>query len=298
MRRTWNRIWIGLAVQAVAGLYLNLTAHAQAPAVQMAPDLVFPATAEAPSAVTKPRMALMKPDGNGPFPAIVFIHQCRGLNPAILAHAKEAVRRGYVALLTDSLGPRGVDTVCYGPRNGVNFLRGARDALQAAEHLRSLPYVDGRRVMQAGFSWGAMIGLLASGKEFLDRQNLGRGFDAVASIYPGCFTITTPVRTFDIFKPPVAQPLLVLMGSADTETPASDCVPKLQAAQQNGAPIAFHVYDNATHCWDCKFADGFSKVDIRGNKVTYHYDEAATRDTMERIFAFFATAATGAKGTK
>ncbi len=57
------------------------------------------------------------------------------------------------------------------------------------------------------------------------------------------------------------------------------------------APITFHVYDNATHCWDCKFADGRSKIDVRGNKVSYRYDEAATRDTMERIFAFFAKAA-------
>ena len=117
-------------------------------------------------------------------------------------------------------------------------------------------------------------------------------------MYPGCFTITTPARTFEVFNPPVAQPLLVLMGSADTETPPADCVPKLQAAQQAGAPITFHVYDNATHCWDCKFADGFSKIDIRGNRVSYRYDEAITRDTMERIFAFFAMAAADAKDTK
>jgi dienelactone hydrolase len=290
-----RRPWIGVAIQIAVMAGLAAPARAQAP---MAPDLAFPTAAEAPSAVTKPRMALMKPDGDGPFPAIVFTHQCRGLNPAMLGHAKEAVRRGYVALLTDSFGPRGVETVCYGPRNGVNFLRGARDALQAAEHLRSLPYVDGDRVMQAGFSWGAMIGLLASGKGFLERQNLGRGIAAVASIYPGCFTITTPVRTFEMFNPPIAQPLLVLMGSADTETPPSDCVPKLQAAQQAGAPITFHVYDGATHCWDCKFADGHSRIDIRGNKVSYRYDEAATRDTVERIFTFFAKVAAEAKDRK
>lgn len=287
MRRRWIEVAVQIAM--IAGFAAH--ARAQAPAIQMAPDLTFPTKAEAPSAVTKPRMALMKPDGDGPFPAIVFTHQCRGLNPAMLAHAKEAVHRGYVVLLIDSLGPRDVETVCYGPRNGVNFLRGARDTLQAAEHLRRLPYVDGDRVMQAGFSWGAMIGLLVSGKGFLERQNLGRGFAAVASIYPGCFTITTPVRTFEIFNPPIAQPLLVLMGSADTETPPSNCVPKLQAAQQDGAPITFHVYNNATHCWDCKFADGRSKIDIRGNKVSYRYDEATTRDTMERIFAFFAKTA-------
>ena len=42
--------------------------------------------------------------------------------------------RGYVALLVDSLGPRAVDTVCYGPKNGVNLFRGVKDAQQALRH--------------------------------------------------------------------------------------------------------------------------------------------------------------------
>ncbi len=66
----------------------------------------------------------------------------------------------------------------------------------------------------------------------------------------------------------------------------------------SGAPITFHVYDGATHCWDCKFADGHSRIDIRGNKVSYRYDEAATRDTVERIFTFFAKVAAEAKDRK
>jgi hypothetical protein len=117
-----------------------------------------------------PKMALYKPEGAGPFPALVLLHQCGGLrsatgswqNMAVLDWAKEAVSRGYVTLVLDSLAPRSVDTVCMGAKNGVNFPRGVRDAYQGGEHLRKMPFVDSQRVVFAGFSWGAMVGLLSS----------------------------------------------------------------------------------------------------------------------------------------
>jgi hypothetical protein len=55
--------------------------------------------------------------------------------------AQEAVRQGYGVLLIDSLGPRDAGPVCLGPKNEVNFASGARDAMQAADHLRMLPPV-------------------------------------------------------------------------------------------------------------------------------------------------------------
>jgi len=85
----------------------------------LADDLTFPDAAETASGVTSPRMALLKPPGEGPFPAVVMVHQCAGLNPAVLARARKAVSMNYVVLLIDSLGPRGVTTVCYGPKEGV-----------------------------------------------------------------------------------------------------------------------------------------------------------------------------------
>src|SRR5436309_7364212 len=99
----------------------------------LADDLTFPDAAETANELTSPRMALLKPSGEGPFPAIVMVHQCSGLNQAVLAWANKAVSMNYVVLLVNSLGPRGVDTVCYGPKAGINFFRGTRDALQASE---------------------------------------------------------------------------------------------------------------------------------------------------------------------
>src|SRR5262247_1679511 len=86
----------------------------------VAGDLVLPGAAEAIDDVTSPRMALIKPAGAGPFPAIVLMHQCAGLNRAVAAWGRVAVSHGYVVLLVDSLGPRNVKSVCYGPQSGVN----------------------------------------------------------------------------------------------------------------------------------------------------------------------------------
>src|SRR5881628_558758 len=72
-------------------------------AAGLAKDLPFPAEPSRLSFFSTPRMAIYKPEGAGPFPALVLQHQCGGLadkswtNVAILNWAKEAVQRGYVA---------------------------------------------------------------------------------------------------------------------------------------------------------------------------------------------------------
>ena len=259
----------------------------------MAKDLQFPAEAVALSSVERPQMALFKPEGAGPFPALVLVHQCGGLgtarwrNESMLNWAKEAVARGYVVLLIDSLGPRGVDTVCYGPKGGVVFARGVRDALQAAEHLQKFDFVDKKRIALAGYSWGAMVGVLASSARWSGNALPGVRFAAAVAFYPGCFTLRPPTTAaYEIVQPDIDRPLLVLMGGQDTETPADECVAKLGVAKAAGAPVEWHVYPQATHCWDCKHLDGFSKTDVRGTSVTYRYSMDYTTDSLQRMFQF------------
>ena len=105
-------------------LFISSSAVAQMTAEQLrsassqAKDLEFPSEPSSFSIFSSPRMALYKPEGQGPFPALVLDHQCNGLgnvrwqNISMLTWAKEAVAHGYVALLVDSLGPRNVETVC------------------------------------------------------------------------------------------------------------------------------------------------------------------------------------------
>lgn len=270
-------------------------------ATQQSKDLELPTEASSLSSFSAPRLALYKPDGPGPFPAVVLHHQCGGLgaaagtwqNISMLSWAKVAVAHGYVALVLDSLGPRGVDTVCMGPKGGVNFARGVRDAFQAAEHLGELGFVDRERIVFAGFSWGAMVGVLASGKTWASALSAGERFRAVAALYPGCFTIRPPGGTpFEIVAHDIDQPLLVLMGDKDTETPPAECLERLEPLKAAGAPVEWHVYAGATHCWDCESLNGFRKTDFRGHEVVYSFDKSLTGDSVSRVFSFFDAAFT------
>ena len=276
---------------AVLPLVFSSTAFGQqAPilraAATQAKDLVFPKE-PSPLPQSAPQMAVHKPDGPGPFPALVLHHQCSGLvsrgfvNQSILNWAGEALSRGYIVLMVDSFGQRGVDTACKGPKGGVNFARGARDALQAAEHLRKYAFVDKRRIAHVGYSWGAMVGVLASSKAWPAAVGPSNHFGAFVSFYPGCYSVRPPQGApFEIVRADINRSLLVLMGGKDNETPPGDCVRKLSAAKSAGAPVEWHVYPDATHCWDCKSLDGFSKIDIRGSHVVYRYDASVTTDSQ------------------
>ena len=285
--------WVRLA--AACAIALSGAAFAQPTAVPdgAAPDLRFPSQPVPITELTSPRMALVRPDGSGPFAALVLHHQCGGLgrgqwvNLAMLEWTRRAARRGYAVLLLDSFGPRGVDWLCMGPKGGVNFARGVRDALQAAEHLRGLPFVDKARIAHVGFSWGAMVGLLANSRSFRNFQGGLPNFTAYVSFYPGCFTIKRPDGgLLELVRGDMDQPHMVLLGGLDTETPASECVDRLGAAKAAGAPVEWHVFQSATHCWDCENLNGLVKVDVRGNRVAYHYDAGVTADSEHRLFEF------------
>ena len=53
---------------------------------------------------------LAKPDGAGPFPAVVGLHGCAGMHETTKRKlADDLVTWGYVALLVDSFATRGID---------------------------------------------------------------------------------------------------------------------------------------------------------------------------------------------
>ncbi len=65
-------------------------------------------TYESPNGTSgKMRGYLVKPAGEGPFPAILIIHENRGLNPHIEDVARRAAIEGFVALAPDGLFPIG-----------------------------------------------------------------------------------------------------------------------------------------------------------------------------------------------
>ncbi|WP_376717434.1 dienelactone hydrolase family protein [Bradyrhizobium sp. 62B] len=97
----------------------------------------------------------------------------------------------------------------------------------------------------------------------------GEGFAASVAFYPGCFTINSPYGPpFEIVRNRIDHPVLILMGGEDIETPAAECVSKLQLAKDAGAPAEWYIYPKATHWWDCTHLNGASRIDSHGRNRT------------------------------
>jgi dienelactone hydrolase len=197
-----------------------------------------------------------RPDGAGPFPAVVVMHDCSGLGPrssgAPARWATELVGRGYVVAMPDSFTPRGVpDGVCTAaPPRGADVTpeRRARDAFATLAHLRTLAYVDGRRVGLMGGSHGGTTTLTAmrarAGEPSSDADRAG--FAAAVALYPRCGNWLRG-RPAEAYRS--TAPLLILIGEADDWTPAANCRQLAQAA--GAAPLlSLIVYPGAHHSFD------------------------------------------------
>src|SRR5467141_2770464 len=73
---------------------------------------------------------LARPDGAGPFPAVVGLHGCAGMHETTEQRlANDLTASGYVTLLVDSFATRRIDHLC--TYSAVNISRRMSDALCA-----------------------------------------------------------------------------------------------------------------------------------------------------------------------
>lgn len=91
-----------------------------------------------------------------------------------------------------------------------------------------------------------------------------------------------------IVQPDTDRPFLALLGGRDNETPPATCLELLPKLKEKGLPVQWHLYPEATHAWDKKEQDGFSKLDFKNERVTYQYSATVTEDSMRRAFEFLA----------
>ena len=182
---------------------------------------------------------LAKPDGAGPFPAVVGLHGCAGMHDTTKQRlADELVAWGYVVLLADSFATRGIDQACTSG-GFTNFFNRRQDAYGALVFLARQTFIDPRRVAAVGFSQGAWVTLSVAEPNafglFLPPSDLR--FRAAAAFYPLC-------------KAAVARPgipTLIFIGALDDWTPAADCSDKVASWGNDGPPVELVVYPGAHH---------------------------------------------------
>ena len=183
---------------------------------------------------------LAKPDGAGPFPAVVGLHGCAGMHDTTKQRlADELVAWGYVVLLVDSYATRrGTDHACTSSAFAT-FVRRRPDAYGALAFLAGQTFVDPQRVAVVGFSAGARITLSVaetnSFGQFVPEGNLR--FRAAAAFYPPCMQA--------VGRPGI--PTMIFIGALDDWTPAADCSNKIAGWGNDGPPVELIVYPGAYH---------------------------------------------------
>lgn len=275
-------------VSAIAGrLALPLAIVASAallpPANGAAANLEFPA---APADGTLFN-ALYRPDGGGPFPAVVLLHTCAGVQKFEFTWAEQLKSWGYVVAVIDSFKPRNVPFVC-GTWN-VSVAEVASDAYAALDRLRAMPFVDPKRIGAMGFSYGAWATTWIAGDRFAARAHPGKeNFAAALALYPICMQHEATER-----KPPdglaadISTPLKILIGSDDTETPSRYCESDVKHLAALGKPVSMVVIPDATHAFDNPdYVKPFKPRHSPG--TIYLYNQAATELAGKLTREFFA----------
>ena len=203
---------------------------------------------------------LVQPAGPGPFPAVLVIHENRGLNPYIEDVARRAAVEGFVALAPDGLFPvggyPGNDDDGRTLQGNLDQAKLRTDMLNSATVLKSHKLSNGKLGV-IGFCWGgSTVNSLA--------VTLGSDLQAGVPFY-GAAAETAGV-------PKIKAPLLIQY--AETDPRVNEMWPAFETAlKAAGVPHQMHIYPGTQH--------GFH------NNSTPRYHEASAKLAWDRTIAFF-----------
>jgi len=203
---------------------------------------------------------LVQPRGEGPFPAVLVIHENRGLNPYIEDVARRVAVAGFLALAPDGLAPiggyPGNDDDGRAMQAKLDQAKLGQDMINSAKYLKAHPLSNGK-LGAVGFCWGGgMVNRLAVA--------LGDELDAGVPFY-GAAPAPEEVAK-------IKASLMIQYASNDERINAM--WPAFEAAlKQHEVDYTMHMYENTSH--------GFH------NNSTPRYDEAAAKLAWERTVEFF-----------
>lgn len=203
---------------------------------------------------------LVKPSGaTGPLPAVLVVHENRGLNPYIEDVARRVAKAGFMALAPDGLtsvgGYPGNDEEGKALQSTVDGTKLMNDFFAGTEHLMAREDSTGK-VGCVGFCYGGGV-----------CNAMAVAYPELAASVPFYGRQPSPE---DVAK--IQAPLLLHYAELDTRIgegwPAYE-----EALKANGKEYTAHIYPGVNH--------GFH------NDSTPRYDEAAAELAWDRTIAFF-----------
>ena len=206
---------------------------------------------------------LYAPEGKGPFPALVVIHEWWGLNDWVKEQASKLADQGYVTLAVDLYRGKVATTPdeAHEIMRGVPEDRAARDLHAAVEFLRSQPNVKKDRIGSIGWCMGGGYSLdVALQEPTLTAAVINYGHLAADSA--------------SLKK--INASILGIFGGQDRGIPVDDVKKFEQALKQQGNRVEVVIYPDAGH--------GFENPN---NKTGYRADDAA--DAWKHTTTFLAS---------
>lgn len=203
---------------------------------------------------------LVKPEGDGPFPAVLVMHENRGLNPYIQDVARRFAVAGFLALAPDGLAPiggyPGNDDDGRAMQRTLDQARLRQDMVNSARFVKSHELSTGK-LAATGFCWGGGT------TNFLATE-LGEELQAAAPFY-GAAADSAKVK--DIRA-------AVQVHYAENDERVNAMRADYEAALvDNEVTYEMHVYPGTRH--------GFH------NYSTPRYDAEAAQLAWTRMLAFF-----------
>lgn len=206
---------------------------------------------------------LYAPDGKGPFPGIVVIHEWWGLNDWVKEQAAKLADQGYVTLAIDLYRGKVATT----PEEAHEIMRGVpedrakRDLHAAVEFLKAQSNVKPDRIASIGWCMGGGYSLDVALQEptltadVINYGHLASDPESLKSIHAA---------------------ILGIFGGQDRGILVEDVKKFEQALKQQGKKVEIMIYPNAGH--------GFENPN---NKDGYRADDAA--DAWKRTVSFLAS---------
>ena len=214
---------------------------------------------------------LERPDGVGPFPAVMMIPGCSGFDGKFRKKHYDGVQKrlvelGFVTLRVNSLAARNA-TNC---RQDMLFpWDGASDIYIAAEYLLQQSFVKKGAINIIGWSWGGAAALLALRPA---ESQSSIPINAVVAYYPAC----DYARNWES-----EVPVLVLGGSLDDIAPFSKCETIFSTLPKRNK-LTVRVYDGAHHSFD----NSELPNDMEHGFGTIGYNETAAKSAWMEVTKF------------
>jgi len=255
-----------ITVAGVSGLVMAqaiMPRYAEAQTISFTDERITPTYVEYDSpGGTSGRMRgyLVTPEGDGPFPAVLVMHENRGLNPYIEDVARRFAVAGFLALAPDGLYPvggyPGNDDDGRELQKGLDQTKLKQDMLNSARFLKEHEVSNGN-LGATGFCWGGgTVNWLAT--EMGDDLAAGVPFYGAAPDSDAVAAISAPL----------------MIQSAENDDRINAMWPEFeQALQDNGVDYVRHLYEGTGH--------GFH------NNSTPRFDEPAAELAEQRMMAFF-----------